>query len=100
MTQVLAWICLVLVACTTAYGLQLTAAAIVPPASAADRGAPVTSTRRVLILVDNPVTGESARVECDVPTSSYVSDVFLVDANDLPVVALACNIADAPPVHP
>ena len=100
MTQVLAWICLVLVACTAAYGLQLTAAAIVPPASADDRGASIQSMRKVLIVADDPVKGEAARVECDVPTSSYVSDVLLVDANDLRDVARACNVGDAPLVHP
>jgi hypothetical protein len=100
MTQVLAWICLVLVACTSAYGLQLAAAAIVPPASAVDRGASIPLTRKVLIVVDDPLKGEGARVECDVPTSSYVSDVLLVDANDLPNVAQACDGADAPVVHP
>jgi hypothetical protein len=56
-------------------------------------------TRKVLIVADHPVKGEVARVECDVPTSSYVSDVLLVDANDLPEAA-QCNGADAPVIQP
>lgn len=104
MSQLLAWVCLVLVASTSAYGLQLTAAVLVPPAAAAGQvtSAPaaagqVTSTkftRRVLVFAVDPVTGDRAQVECDAPSTSFVSDVLIVDANDFPAVAQVCNVAD------
>jgi hypothetical protein len=93
MSQMLAWICLVLVASTMAYGLQLTAAAIVPSAAAADQLTPATFTRKVLIVVVDPVTGDRVQVECDAPANSFASDLFLVDANNFPAVAQVC-------VHP
>jgi hypothetical protein len=95
MRRVLAWICLVLVTCTAAYGLQLTSAALIPPAAAADPYQ-VTSdsvTPAVLIVVVDPVTGSKrAEVECDVPAFTFASDVVQVDGNswDLSATTQIC----------
>lgn len=91
MSRIFAWICLVLVASTTAYGLQLTAAAMVPSTDAAHRVTSATFTRRVLLVAVDPVTSDRAQVECDVPSYSFTSDVVLLDANDFPAVAQRCN---------
>jgi hypothetical protein len=100
MRQMLAWICLVLVASTTAYGLQRTAAAMVPSAAAAGQVPSTTVTRRVLIVAVDSVTGDRAQVECEAPSYSFASDVLVVDANDVPAVAQVCTVADAPAVRP
>ena len=100
MSQLLAWICLVLVASTTAYGLQRTAAAMVPSAAAAGQVTSATLTRRVLLVAVDPATGDRAQVECDAPSYRFASDVLLVDANDFPAVAQVCNVADARAVRP
>ena len=105
MSRLLAWICLVLAASTSAYGLQLTAAALVSPADAAGQVTSATAaagqitsttfTRRVLLVAVDPVTGDSEQVECDAPSYSFASDVIFVYANDFPAVAQVCNVADA-----
>jgi hypothetical protein len=100
MVRLLAWICLVLVASTTAYGLQLTAAAMVPPTAAAGRVNAGTSTGRVLLVAVDPATGDRAQVECDAPSYSFASDVVLVDADTFSDVAQVCNVADSPAAHP
>jgi hypothetical protein len=102
MGQVLAWMCLVLVASTSGYGLQLAAAAILPsPLGSVQH--PVTSasiTRRVLIVVVNPRTGDRWHAECDAPPNSFASDTVLVDANAFLAVASACTRVFAPEVGP
>jgi hypothetical protein len=100
MSQVLAWIGLVLVASTAAYGLQRTAAALVPSADAAPQTTSATWTRRVLLVAVDPVTGDRAHVECDMPSYSFTSDVVLLDANDFPAVARVCNHPTASGVRP
>lgn len=100
MSQVLAWICLVLVASTTAYGLQLTAAAMLPSVAEVDQVTSATFTRNVLIVAVNPVTGDRAQVECDAPPNSFASDVLIVNANDFPAVAQVCNHPTASGVRP
>ena len=99
MSQMLAWVCLVLVASTTAYGLQLTAAALVPSAAAANQVTPETPTRNVLIVAVDPVTGDRAQVECGVPSYNFASDMYLVDANDFPAVARECTHGTTSGVH-
>lgn len=91
MSRVLAWVCLVLLASTTAYGLQLTAAALVPSAAAANQVTSDTLTRNVLIVAVDPVTGDRAQVECGVPSYSFASDMLLVDGRDFPTVARQCD---------
>jgi hypothetical protein len=97
MRRVLAWICLVLVTCTAAYGLQLTSAALVPLVAAADPSQ-VTSdsvTRTVLIVVVDPVTGgKRAEVECDVSAFTFASDVVQVDGNSWDLSAPTQRCAD------
>lgn len=95
MSQILAWICLVVVASTTAYGLQVAADGMVPSAPAAAKVTRATITRRVLIIVVDPFTGDGVQVECEAPSDSFASDTLLVYANDFPVVAKVCVVADA-----
>ena len=85
LSQVLPWICLVMVASTAAYGLQLAGAAMIPSAAADQldrsyqtlgghdisdqRGSLVqasstTSMRMVLITGEDAATGDSTQVEC------------------------------------
>jgi hypothetical protein len=95
MSQVLAWICLVLVASAAAYGVQLAAAAMVPSHAAADQVTSATVARKLWIVAVDPVTGSRAQVECDGPSNTFATDLVLVDANDLAAVAQACNGDDA-----
>jgi hypothetical protein len=94
MAQILAWICLALVASTSAYGLQLAAEATLSSAGTAPQ-ATATSTRNILIVAIDPATGDRSQVECEAPASSFASDVVLVHANDFSSVAQACSDADA-----
>jgi hypothetical protein len=91
MSQILAWICLVLVASTSAYGLQLTAAAMMPSVDAALQVTAATFTRRVWLVAIDPVTGDRAQVECNILSYSFASNVVLVDAKDFPAFAQTCN---------
>jgi hypothetical protein len=98
MSHLLAWFCLLLVASTSAYAFQLTAAAVMP----SDRRSLLTSTtftRKVLIAAIDPVTGDRAQVECDAPSNSLVSDVVLVDPEDFAAVARECSGNDASAAH-
>ena len=100
MRQMLAWICLVLVASTTAYGLQLSVEALVPSAVAAKQVATATSTSKVLIVAVDPVTGDRVQAECDAPSNSFASDVLLVDASDFLVVSQRCSSSSALGLRP
>jgi hypothetical protein len=100
MGRFLAWFCLVLVASTTAYGLQLIAAAIQPSAAAASQVTSATVAHHILIVAVDPVTGDRTQMECGAPTDSFASEVLLVDANDLPAVARVCKVVGAPTVTP
>ncbi len=103
LSHILAWICLVLVASTTAYGLQLTAAAMLPSAAAASQNqlSPATVTRSMLIVAVDPVTGERiTQAVCEVPAYNFTSDVVLVDAADFRSVVGACNGGSVPAVRP
>jgi hypothetical protein len=91
MRQIPVLICLVLVASTAAYGLQLTAAALLPAAASADQLASAAGTRNVLIIAVDPVTGDRAQLECHAPSSAFASDVLLVDASDFLVVSQRCS---------
>jgi hypothetical protein len=100
MSHVLAWICLVLVACTAAYGVQLMTTAIVPASSAeAEQVVSVTPTRTVSIVGVDPVTGDRAQMVCQVPANSFATDIVLVDAADFPAVVRACVNTDTPVVR-
>jgi hypothetical protein len=90
MTRVLAWICLALVAFTTACGLQLAVAAMVPPAASTPQFNSAISIRKVLIVALDPVTGERTQMECDALSSSFANDVVVVTAHDFPTVTQAC----------
>jgi hypothetical protein len=91
MGRAFAWMSLVLTAGTAAYGLQLTAAALVRPAN---QVVSTSSTRRVSIVAIEADTGDRiAQVECEVPAYNFTGDVVLVDANELADVSQAC--ADA-----
>ena len=91
MSHVLAWICVVLVASMSAYGLQLTAAAMVPSAAAAEPVTSTTSSRKVLIVAVDPVTGDREQVECDAPSYSFASDLLLVEGNEYPADTHVCT---------
>jgi hypothetical protein len=71
-SQVLAWICLVL------------------PAAAADQITSATVTRRVLIVVVNPLTGDRAQLQCHVPSNAFARDVVRVEADEFLAVAQVC----------
>jgi hypothetical protein len=100
MGQVLAWVRLLLVASTTAYGLQLSVEALVPSAAATTQVAPATFTRTVLIVAVDPATGDREQAECAVHSDSFSSDVLLVDASDFFVVSRACSRMSASGVRP
>jgi len=92
MGQVLAWVCLLLVASTTAYGLQRSVEALAPSVAAANQVAPATVTRKESIVAVDPVTGDRSQLECDAASDSFAtSDVLLVDASDLLVVSQRCS---------
>jgi hypothetical protein len=90
-----AWSCLLVVASTAAYGLQLTVAGMVPSAAADTPATSVISTRSVLIVAIDPVTGARAQVECDAPANTFASEVVLVDGDDFPNVVRACEVSNA-----
>jgi hypothetical protein len=96
MSQLHGWICLVLVAAATAYGVQLTVVALARPAATPDQATSATVTRKVLIVAVDEVTGNRTQMECDAPVNSFATDVLLVDANELPASARACTIAGGP----
>lgn len=91
-----------LVAGACAYGLQLTAVAIVPRADAADQHevTSATGTRQVSIVAIDPVTGDHTQVECDAPANSFASDIVLVDARAFRAIASACNRTDVAEAGP
>ena len=116
LSLVLSWICLVVVASTTAYGLELAGAAMVPSVAAdeLDRGdqaldshdirelrgalpqpASTSSTGMVLITGQDAVTGERMQVECLTANDRIASDVLQVELKDLSAVAAqVCNVAN------
>ncbi len=116
--QVLAWICLLVVASTTAYGLQLAAASIVPTVAdgqhngsyqgldgddireqraALLQAASTSLARMVLITGLDATTGDRTQVECLTAGGGIASDALSVDLQDLPcVAALVCNVSSAP----
>jgi hypothetical protein len=96
MGQVLAWVGLLLVASTTAYGLQLSVEALMPSVAAANQVAPMTFTRKVLIVAVDPVTGDREQAECTAHSDSFASDMLLVDASDFLVVSRACKRINEP----
>ena len=90
MSRALAWICLALLASTSAYGLHLTAVAMAPASDAAHQITSATVTRKVLLVAVDPVTGDRAQAECDVSYDDFTSDMFLVDASDFRALAQNC----------
>jgi hypothetical protein len=111
--QVLAWTSLLAVASTSAYGLQLTAAAMVPTAAAEQRtgsslsardadeirardraqvqAASAASATTVLIIGEDAATGDHIQIEC-ATSNSLASDMLLVDLKDLAdFAAHICN---------
>jgi hypothetical protein len=119
---VLLWICLLAVALTTAYALQMAAASMVSSVAADEldgshqaldshaireqRGALVqaasmSSIRMVLITGEDATTGDRMQVECATTTDRYAEDALLVELKDLPDVAAGiCNVANVPAVRP
>jgi hypothetical protein len=115
-TQVLPWICLLVVVATTAFGLQLAAASMLPSPAAdqldgsghdirEQRAAflqawPMSSTRMVLITGQDSATGDRMQVECLTTTDRYAEDALLLELKDLlHVVAQLCNGATASAVR-
>jgi hypothetical protein len=119
---VLPWICLLVVASTTAYGLQLGAAATVSSAAAdqldgsyqaldghgigEQRGAllqaaSTSSTGMILITGQDATTGDRMQMECITANDRIASDALLVELKDFPAIAAqVCNVAIAPAVRP
>jgi hypothetical protein len=119
---VLSWICLVAVASTTAYGLELAAAAMVPSVAtdeldgsnqaldghdirelrgALPQAASTSSTGMVLITGQDAAGGDRMQVECVTANDRIASDVLLVELKDLPAVAAqVCNVANVLAVGP
>jgi hypothetical protein len=114
LSLVLPWICLLLVASACAYGVQLTAAVMVPstPADRRDwshqallghnvteqralllHAALAPSSRMVLITGYEATTGDQMQVECATDGYRVASDALLVDLNDFRDVAAAVCIA-------
>jgi hypothetical protein len=122
LSLVLSWICLVVVASTTAYGLELAAAAMVPSVAADEldrsdqapdshdirelrgallQAASTSSTGMVLITGQDATTGDRIQVECVTATDRIASDALLVELKDLPAVAAqVCNVANVLAVRP
>src|SRR5207247_2611655 len=122
LSQVLPWICLLVVVSTTAYGLELVAASMVPPPatdrlggsyqtldghdtrdqrSALLQAASMSSTRMVLITGEDATTGDRMQVECATTTDRFAEDALLVELKDFPDVASGiCSVANAPAVRP
>ena len=91
MSQILAWICLVLVTSLSAYGLQLTAAALTPSAATYHGVISAASTRAELLVAVDPATGDDKwQVECQAPADTFASDVVMVDPSDFPAMAHVC----------
>jgi hypothetical protein len=107
-SQILPWICLLVVASTTAYGLQLAAASMVPSTAADQRGgsyqaldsqvireqrsallqpASASSTRMVLITGEDGTTGDRRQLECATTSDRLATDALLVDLKDLGFIA-------------
>lgn len=113
LSQALPWLCLLIVASTSAYGLQLTAASMVPSAVADQRdgssqaldghgigeprgavlqAASASSTRTVLITGEDTITGDRMDVECTTTSDRVASDALLVELKDLgEIVAWVCS---------
>jgi len=115
--QLLPWLCLLAVASTSAYGIQLTALAMVPsaPAARADeiyrpeggdelsdhRAALVraasTPSRRVIIVGYDATGLDQMQVECVTAGEQIATDTLLVESKDFqPVAAQVCNVPTAP----
>jgi hypothetical protein len=90
MGQLVAWISLVVVASTSAYALQLTAASMLPAAAPADQFAP-TVTGNILIVAVDPVTGDRAQLECHAPSGAFPSNVVVVEAMYFSEIARVCT---------
>jgi hypothetical protein len=89
--MVLAWVCLLAVLSAGAYGLRLTAAAMLPDREAADHINRVPSTRTVLIVAVDIVASVRKQAECDAAPNSFATDVLLVDASDFSAVVRTCS---------
>jgi hypothetical protein len=118
---VLSWICLVVVASTTAHGLELAAAAMVPSIAADEldgsdqaldrhgireqrgalpQAAHTSSTGMVLITGQDATTGDRMQVECVTASDRIASDALMVDLKDLlGVAAQVCNVPNATAVR-
>jgi hypothetical protein len=124
LSQILGWICLLVVPFTTAYGLELAAAPLVPSGTATadqldaskqflgshevneQRGAlllaaSASSPRIVLMTGQDATTGDRMQMECITANDRIASDALLVELKDFPAVAAqVCNVANAPAVRP
>lgn len=89
--RALSWAGLVLVASTSAYGLQLTAAALMSSEVSVNQVKPETIRRTVLVVAVDPDTGDHAQVECGMLLQNFSSEMLLVRAEDFPAVARECN---------
>jgi hypothetical protein len=117
LSQVLPWMCLLVVVSTTAYGPRLAAESTVPPRAAdqldrsshdawEQRGvllqaASSSSSRMVLITGRDATTGDRMQLECRTTTDRYAEDALLVELKDLlHVAAQLCNAGNARVVRP
>jgi hypothetical protein len=100
MSQLVAWIGLVLVAGTSAYGLNVTAMTMLSSTAAAGRLTSSTTRREVLIVAVDPVTGDRAQMVCDAPANGFTGDTLLVNASDLSTISQVCNPPTVPDQDP
>jgi hypothetical protein len=85
--QALAWIGLVVVLSTIAYGLHVAAAAIAPTASAAPAGVPAEAGSRWVLLSSVDAQGAPLHVACLTTPDRLAADALTVRAEDLDAVA-------------
>jgi hypothetical protein len=117
LSQILPWICLLLVLSMTAYGFQLGVPSMLPspavdqvdvdyrtldspgirePRGAFPQAASASATRTILIAVLDTASGDRTQMECVAATDRYPEDVLLVELKDFrAVTAQLCRASDA-----
>ena len=119
--QVLPWICVVLIALTCSYGLQLTAAAILPSTAADQRGrtsqgagkadvsdqhgplvetAPISPEGIVTITGLEAATNDRMQLICIAAGDRLATGALVIALEELPdVVTHVCNLSEAPMIQ-
>jgi hypothetical protein len=109
LSRVLAWLCLLATASTIAYGVELAAARVLPPAAVdvGERHSPLpeagatTSTHEVLITGLDGTTSDRMQVVCVAASDQIAINALVVELKNLrDVAAQLCNIPSAPVVSP